>query len=119
MRAGLVISRVVLSWGTLKSTRMRTRLPLRSTSVMESLLERDILLPLDAVVADLVNGRMPEGPVATTARRASAMGIRPYAAVREGRGIRLDISGGNVMCESRWRGKGGRRQQAGGQERLQ
>lgn len=29
--------------GTLKSTRMRTRLPLRSRSVMESLLERDMV----------------------------------------------------------------------------
>ncbi len=43
IRAGLVISPVFLSWGTLKSTRMRTRLPLRSTSLMLSLLERDIL----------------------------------------------------------------------------
>lgn len=43
LTAGLVISLVFLSWGTLKSTRMRTFSPLRETSVMVSLLERDIL----------------------------------------------------------------------------
>ena len=43
LTAGLVISFVFLSIGTLKSTRIRTRSPLRETSLMESLEERDMV----------------------------------------------------------------------------
>ena len=43
LTAGLVISFVFLSIGTLKSTRIRTRSPLRETSLMESLEERDMM----------------------------------------------------------------------------
>jgi len=42
LTAGLVILPSCI--GTLKSTRMRTRLPLRSRSVIESLFERDMFV---------------------------------------------------------------------------
>lgn len=46
IRGGLTAGLVILPFcmGTLKSTRMRTRLSLRSRSVIESLFERDMVV---------------------------------------------------------------------------